>query len=127
MAELPARLPCSDNIWEAHSAQAWASMIHFASSPAIGLPFYSLLRDITAQRAVLGSVPAWAKRLCAQALGRQLLDLRELEETSKPDILGLPSLGTAHEETKTTLLNSLSALHASLSNPSSTSDLVNMK
>lgn len=127
MAELPARLPCSDSIWEAHSAQAWVSMLPFASSPATGLLFYPLIRDIIAQRAVLGPVPAWAKRLCAQAIGRLLLDLRELEETSTPNILGLSSLRTANEETKMSLLNSLSAIHDSLSSPSSTSDLVNMK
>lgn len=127
IAELPARLPCSESVWEAHSSQAWASMLPFASSPATGLLFYPLLRDIIAQKPALAQVPAWAKRLCAQAIGRLLWDLREIEDASTPSILGLPSLGRAHNETKTTLLKSLTALHDSLSRPTCTSDLVNMK
>ena len=127
IAELPARLPCIESIWEAHSPQAWASMISFATSPPLGLAFYPLLRDIIAQRPVLDSVPAWAKRLCAQAIGRLLWDLREIEDASSPLILGLQSLATNHLETKRDLLKSLAALHDSSSHPTCTSDIVNMK
>lgn len=127
IAELPARLPCMESMWEAHSAQSWASLLSFTSSPAAGLPFYAILRDIIAQKPVLGSVPPWAKRLCAQAIGRMLWDLREIEDACSPHILGLPSLVASHQETKRALLTSLTELHDSLSNPTCTSDIVNMK
>lgn len=127
IAELPARLPCSENLWEAHSAQAWASMISFSTSPPEGLLFYPFLRDIIAQKSVLEAAPAWAKRICSQAIGRLLWDLQEVEDASTPNVLGLPSLTVAHESTKSTLLKSLSNLHDSLVHPTCISDIVNMK
>ncbi|KAF2184126.1 hypothetical protein K469DRAFT_634275 [Zopfia rhizophila CBS 207.26] len=126
IAELPSRLPCSESIWEAHSAQAWAAILPFATCPPAGLPFYTLLRDVIAQKPGLDSVPAWAKRLCVHAIDRMLYDMRELEDASAPNILGLSSLTVAHRETKRALLASLTLLQDSLSRPMCTSDIVNM-
>ncbi|KAK5075678.1 hypothetical protein LTR70_010026 [Exophiala xenobiotica] len=62
IAELPAKLPCSESLCETHSAKAWASMISFATSPPDGVLFYPLLRDILAHKPIANSNPAWAKR-----------------------------------------------------------------
>jgi hypothetical protein len=127
VAELPARLPCAESLWEAHSSQAWASMISLTHSPPAGLSFYPLLRDFLAGKTGLKSVPAWGKRICAHVIGRMLWDLREIEDTASPDGLGLPSLAASHENTKVILLKSLERVHDSLSQPISTSDIINMK
>ncbi|KAI0972120.1 hypothetical protein F4678DRAFT_431247 [Xylaria arbuscula] len=126
IAELPSRLPCSENLWEAHSAHAWTAMLPFTSTPPTGVPFFTILRDIMTNKPPPDHVPAWGKRLCAHAIGRMLHDLREIEDTSSPANLGLASLATAHQETKKTLLKSLALVQKSLSRPASTSDLVSM-
>ncbi|KAI1288688.1 fungal-specific transcription factor domain-containing protein [Xylaria venustula] len=126
VAELPSRLPCSENLWEAHSAHAWAAMLPFTSSPPTEVPFFTILRGIMMNKRPPDYVPAWGKRLCAHAIGRMLHDLREIEDISSLESLGLPSLATAHQETKKTLLKSLTLVQASLSHPVSTSDLVSM-
>lgn len=127
IAELPAKLPCSESLWEAHSAKAWASMISFATSPPDGVLFYPLLRDVLAHKPIANSNPAWAKRLCAQAVGRLLWDLKEIEDASQPNILGLPSLAQSQKATRQRLLESLTLLHDSLSKPTSTAEVINMK
>lgn len=127
IAELPTRLPCAESLWEAHSAQAWASMVSFAPSPPSGLLFYHILRETIAGKSELDPAPAWGKRICAQVIGRLLWDLREIEDASSSDMLGLPSLASSHQQTKLTLLKSLAAVHDSLSHPTCTSDIVNLK
>lgn len=127
IAELPSRLPCSESIWEAHSAQAWAAILPFAKTPPAGLPFYPLLQDIISQKPIPDSAPAWAKRLCVHGVARTLHDLREIEDAGAPNILGLPNLSVAHQETKQALLRALVSLQDSLSHPTCTSEIVNMK
>lgn len=127
IAELPARLPCMESFWEAHSAQSWASLVSFSTSPPVGLPFYATVRDIIAKKSTLSTVPPWSRRLCAQAIGRMLWDLKEIEHASSPHVLGLTSLATTHQESKAALLSSLTDLHDSQSNPTCTADIVNMK
>ena len=127
IAELPARLPCSESLWEAHSPQAWASMISFATGPANGFLLHPLLRDTIAHKSMLNAVPAWAKRICAQVISRLLWDLREIEDISSPDIMGIPSLAAGHQETKRNLLQSLDELEASVTSPTCTSEITNMK
>lgn len=127
IAELPSRLPCSESIWEAHSARAWAALVPFSASPPTGLLFYPVLRQIIAKGTVPSNAPAWAKRLCAQAIARILHDMKETQDASAPNVLGLPSMTEAHEQTKRSLLASLGALEGSLATPMCTADVVNMK
>ncbi|PSN72957.1 hypothetical protein BS50DRAFT_174443 [Corynespora cassiicola Philippines] len=125
IAELPSRLPCCENIWSAHSAQAWVAILPFATSSPPGMLFYPLLQDIIAGKPVPGHTPAWGKRLCVHALSRMLWDLREVEDAGINN-LGLSALATAHQETKHSLLQALLALEAALSRPTSTFEIVNM-
>ena len=127
IAELPRKLPCSESLWEAHSAKAWASMISFATSPPGGVPLYPLLRGVIAQQPISATVPAWAKRLAVQAISRMLWDLKEIEDASASDILGVPSLAAAHKATREPLLKGLNALYDALSSPTCVSDVFNMK
>ncbi|CAH0027043.1 unnamed protein product [Clonostachys rhizophaga] len=126
IAELPPRLPCSESIWEAHSARAWAALVPFTSSPPAGLLFYPTLREIISQRNVPPDAPAWAMRLCAVAIGSILYDLKEVQDASAPGILGIQAMTEAHLQTRQTLINGLEALDASLGKPMCTADVVNM-
>lgn len=127
ISELPTKLPCSESLWDAPSANAWASVVSFSASPPDGIPFYPLLRNIIARNAVSESVPAWAKRICALVISRLLWDLRELEDAASPQVLGLSSLANCHKATRENLLASLTALSNSLSRPTCTYDVINMK
>lgn len=127
IAELPPRLPCSESIWEAHSARAWAALVPFTSSPPAGLLFYPTLREIISQGKVPPDAPAWAMRLCAVAIGSILYDLKEVQDASAPGILGIQAMTEAHLQTRQTLINGLEALDASLGKPMCTADVVNMK
>lgn len=128
ISELPRKLPCAESLWEAPSANSWASVILFSSSPPDGIPFYPLLRSIiSSRRGGLKSVPSWARRICALVISRLLWDLRELEDASSSDILGLCSLVESHKAAKENLLASLMTINDSLSNPTCTHDIINMK
>lgn len=70
---------------------------------------------------------SWAKRLCAQVMGRLLWDLKQLEVVAMPEYCGLGSLISAHRESKTSLLKGLNSLVESLATPLSTSDLISYK
>lgn len=127
ISELPTKLPCSESLWEAPSAKAWASMVSFSASPPTGIPFYPLLRKINAHKTTLDSVPAWAKRICALVISRLLWDLREMEDASSPDVLGLQSLAESHKASREILLGSLISVSDALSRPTSTYEVINMK
>lgn len=127
ISELPNKLPCSESLWDAPSANAWASVVSFSASPPGGLPFYPLLRNIISRKTVPESVPAWAKRICALVISRLLWDLREMEDASSPEVLGLPSLVDSHKATRENLLASLMSVSNSLSRPACTYDVINMK
>lgn len=127
ISELPTKLPCAESLWEAPSAKAWASMVSFSASSPTGIPFYPLLRNITSRKTALDSVPAWAKRISALVLSRLLWDLREMEDASAPDVLGLQSLAESHKATRKTLLASLVTISDALSKPANTYEVINMK
>lgn len=127
ISELPTKVPCAESLWDAPSANAWASVVSFSASPPDGIPFYPLLRSIIARKTVSDSVPAWARRLCVLVICRLLWDLRELEDASSPDVVGLSSLADSHKATRENLLASLTALSDSLSRPTCTYDVINMK
>lgn len=127
LSELPTKLPCAESLWEAPSANAWASVASFSTSPPDGIPFYPLLRSIIARKIVSDSVPAWARRICVLVISRLLWDLRELEDASSPDVTGLSSLADSHKATRENLLTSLTALSDSLSRPACSYDVINMK
>jgi hypothetical protein len=127
IAELPSRLPCSENVWEAHSARAWAALVPFATSSPAGLPFYPTLREIIAHGRTAYPAPAWALRLCGVAIGSVLYDLKEVQDLSAPGVLGMQSMTQAYQDTRQSLLSGLSSLEASLVKPTCTADVVNMK
>ena len=127
ISELPPRLPCSESLWEAHSAKAWMSMVGFSSGPSEGKLLYPTLQTTIAGKPEVKSIPSWGRRLCLMILGRYLWDLRELEEAASTRVLGLPSLASAHQSTRSNLLHAMSTFNDSLSNPTSTAEVVNMK
>ncbi|KAJ5587130.1 uncharacterized protein N7459_002895 [Penicillium hispanicum] len=126
ISELPKRLPFSESLWEAPSANAWASVASFSTSPPSGIPFYPLLRNIISRKRVSDSAPAWAKRICALVITRLLWDLREMEDASCSDVLGLPSLADSHKASRENLLTSLMVVNDSLSRPISNYEVINM-
>jgi hypothetical protein len=127
VSELPVKLPCSENLWDAPSSNAWASVASFSASPPGGIPFYPLLRSIISRKLVPDFVPSWSKRICALVISRLLWDLREMRDASAPDVLGLSSLSDSHKAALQKLLDSLMAINDSLTTPTCTYDVVNMK
>lgn len=121
--ELPSRLPCSENLWEAPTAKAWASMLVFNKQSGA---FYPLFQRLMVSNSPPHSLSAWSKRLLAQALGRLHTDLKELEDSSMPSMLGLASLAESQRTSRRTVLVALSSLSDSLSAPSSTTEIVSM-
>ena len=71
-------------------------------------------------------LPAWSKRLLAQALSRLHTDLKELEDCSRPSMLGLASLAESQRTSRKAILAALSSLHDSLSSSRSTTEIVSM-
>jgi hypothetical protein len=86
-----------------------------------------VLKQALAGRELPSSLGFWAKRLCAQVIGRLLWDLWQIEVVAMPEYLGLGSIVAAHQDTKRSLLKGLNNLVESLSSPSSTSDLTSYK
>ncbi|KEF59378.1 uncharacterized protein A1O9_04222 [Exophiala aquamarina CBS 119918] len=121
--ELPPRLPCSDSLWEAPTAKTWASILAFNNQPGA---FYPLFQNLMASNTPPRSLPAWSKRLLAQALSRLHTDLKELEDCSMPSMLGLASLAESQRTSRKRMLAALSSLHDSLSAPKSTTEIVSM-
>ncbi|WP_237150030.1 hypothetical protein, partial [Metapseudomonas otitidis] len=85
------------------------------------------LRSIISRKVVPDFVPSWSKRICALVISRLLWDLREMRDASTPDVLGLSSLSDSHKAALQSLLGSLMALNDSLTTPTCTYDVVNMK
>ncbi|KAF5574202.1 hypothetical protein FPCIR_13699 [Fusarium pseudocircinatum] len=123
LSELPSELPCPESMWNASSARAWFALMsrlgHDDSRPNLS----KVLKQALAGRELPSSLGSWAKRLCAQVIGRLLWDLWQIEVVAMPEYLGLGSIVAAHQDTKRSLLKGLNNLVESLSSPSSTSDL----
>lgn len=127
LSELPARLPCSESLWEAPSAHAWAALKFRSPSKAQGAKLSSVLKAAMAGKLLGGHVSMWGRRLCGQVIGRLLWDLKQLEALSTTEYFGLPSLFKAHQHSKSSLLRGLDSLLESMEQPCSTSDLVSYK
>jgi hypothetical protein len=126
ISELPARLPCSNSLWEAHSSKAWLAMMSFSAGPISGSLFYALMQDLTASKANLASIPVWGRRLCSLAISRILWDLKEMKAASAPNMFGITSLAAGYKTSSESMLQSLDALNESLSSPTSTAEVVNL-
>ncbi|KAF5700769.1 hypothetical protein FGLOB1_10561 [Fusarium globosum] len=123
LSELPSELPCPESMWNASSARAWFALMS-RLGPDDSRPNLSrVLKQALAGRELPLSLGSWAKRLCAQVIGRLLWDLWQIEVVAMPEYLGLGSIVAAHQDTKRSLLKGLNKLVESLSSPSSTSDL----
>lgn len=127
ISELPIKAPCLENLWEAPSANAWASVASFSTGIQSDISFYPLLQNIIAQRDIRNVTPAWAKRLCSLVISRFLGDLREIEEISSSKVLGLSSLVDVHKKTRENLLASLSGMSNSFSRPTCMNEMANIK
>ncbi|KID69964.1 Transcription factor, fungi, partial [Metarhizium hybridum] len=127
LSELPARLPCSESLWEAPSAHAWVALKFRCPPKAQGAKLSSVLKAAMAGKPVDEHVSMWGRRLCGQVIGRLLWDLKQLEALSTTDYFDLPSLFKAHQHSKTSLLRGLDSLLESMEQPCSTSDLVSYK
>lgn len=126
LAELPSKLPCSETLWDAPSAQAWNALRSHIPAGKLNASFRDALRN-SMDGKVHRDLTAWGKRLCAQVIGRLLWDLRQLQIMSMPDYLCLTSLLSAQRQSRTELLGRLDRLTNSMASPSSTSDLINYK
>lgn len=126
LAELPDKLPCSESLWEAPSAQAWNVLRSHLPGDKSNASFPDALRDNLAGKTHRG-LTAWGKRLGAQVIGRLLWDLKQLQIMSMPDFLGLTSLLSAQHQSKTALLDGLDRLTESMASPGSIADLINYK
>jgi hypothetical protein len=128
ICELPARLPCADRLWEAHSARTWLSMMAFSGSSVPGIAFYELMQNLPATNSQkdLSSIPVWGRRLCALATGRLLWDLKEIKTASAPTMFGMSSLAASYKASGEALLRNLQTLTASLHHPASTTEVVNL-
>ncbi|KAH8894432.1 hypothetical protein GQ53DRAFT_683063 [Thozetella sp. PMI_491] len=124
LSELPSRVPCAESLWEAPSAHAWAALRARAHPNAFGAPVPSILKAVLSGRPVPTHVSYWGKRLCAQVIGRLLWDLKQLEILSTPEYFGLPTLSSAQQKNKASLLHALDSLLASMDQPASTADLI---
>lgn len=125
--DISTRMPCAEALWEAPTAQAWASLLDsgaFTQSSFTdkGTRFYPTLRDVISEKISPETLTSWGKRLCAQAMGRILWDFKELEESVLSvggssntsgltgGGLGLPMLSPGLKPAKETLLRSLKTL-----------------
>lgn len=127
LGELPSRLPCTESLWEAPSAHAWAALRFRSPSKAQGAKLSSVLKAAMTGQPLGDHVSMWGRRLCGQVIGRLLWDLKQLEALSTTDYFDLPSLFKAHQHSKTSLLRGLDSLLESMEQPCSTSDLVSYK
>ncbi|KLU81076.1 hypothetical protein MAPG_00171 [Magnaporthiopsis poae ATCC 64411] len=91
-------------------------------SPTKSVP--SILKAVLSGRPAPPHISYWGKRLCAQIIGRLLWDLKQLEILSTPEHFGLPTLFSAQQENRVSLLNALDSLLASMDQPASTADLI---
>lgn len=127
LSELPTRTPCAESLWEAPSAHAWAALRVRAHPNALGAPVPSILKAVLSGTPVPPHISSWGKRLCAQVIGRLLWDLKQLEILSTPEHFGLPTLFSAQQENRASLLHALDSLLASMDQPTSTADLISYK
>lgn len=127
LSELPSKLPSSDCLWEAPSADAWLALRTRLGSVSLGPSLSSLLHGLVNGTHMSEHISSWSKRLCGQVLGRLLWDLRQIEILSKSDFFCLPSLSSGQQQSKASLLRGLDYLLTTLNNPTSTSDLVSYK
>jgi hypothetical protein len=127
LAELPPKLPCAESLWDAPSAQAWLALRSRSSNQALSPSFYGILSTLTGGKDVPPYLGTWAKRLCGQAIGRLLWDLKQLAVIAKPEHFGLSHLSTAHQQSKDSLLRALDRLLYSMDAPSSTAELISYK
>ncbi|KAL7911492.1 fungal-specific transcription factor domain-containing protein [Trichoderma velutinum] len=121
LSELPRKLPCNESLWGATSAQAWLALrSHLSISPSLS----DTLKDIFSGKQISNSLGTWARRLCSQVIGRLLWDLKQLEVVAMPEHFGLPSLLSAHQQSKKLLLRSLNHLLSFMASPSNTPELI---
>ncbi|KEZ44922.1 hypothetical protein SAPIO_CDS2284 [Scedosporium apiospermum] len=124
LSELPSRLPCIDSVWEAPSASAWAALKSRLPPSALGAPLSGVISAAIAGKPPPRHVSVWGKRLCGQAVGRLLWDLKQLEAIATNECFGVPSLFTSHQQSKLSLLRGLDCMAESMNHPISTADLV---
>lgn len=126
LQELPDHLPCDESLWEAHSAQAWASMASLSGFSLQGDLFRPRLREVLSEKLVTDNVSSWWKRCCAQAIVRLFWDLKEMDNS----ILSLftpNSFSASQAQLRKYLFRALRRLHDSAARPSRPHDLIHVK
>ncbi|KAJ5585777.1 hypothetical protein N7450_005564 [Penicillium hetheringtonii] len=111
LSELPSRLPCAEELWDAPTGMAWRALgLH--SPTSFGASVDVVLRELMAGRPIPSdtSLSSWAKRLCGQIIGRLLWDLKQLDTLSLSGWLGLTPLQSAQNQAKMSLLKSFDNL-----------------
>lgn len=124
LGELPRKLPCIESLWNAASPQAWLALRSRLSPASFSPNLFVMLKSCLAGKEVDFTLGSWAKRLCAQVLGRLLWDLKELEVVAMPSRLGLNSLLNPYQESKRSILTALDMLRNLTASPASTPDLI---
>lgn len=135
LRDLPLRLPCSDELYNAPDAECWADL-RFQSPYRDQGPQVSTVVAATAARKVLSDhISPWSKRLCTQVLERILRGY--MGQTQRDSTIAAArhhglDLGSATTEKAESLLWSISFLgksvhEAAISKPLSTMDLFNFR
>lgn len=128
LSELPSRLPCAEELWDAPTGMAWRALgLH--SPTSFGASVDVVLRELMAGRPIPSdtSLSSWAKRLCGQIIGRVLWDLKQLDTLSLSGWLGLTPLQSAQNQAKMSLLKSFDNLALGINCPLSTKELIDYK
>ncbi|KAF4498458.1 Vegetative incompatibility HET-E-1 [Fusarium agapanthi] len=89
LSELPSELPCPESMWNATSARAWFALMSRLGQDDSRPNLSKVLKQALAGRELQSSLGSWAKRLCAQVIGRLLWDLWQIEVVAMPDIASL--------------------------------------
>ena len=129
LSQLPKRMPCSEEIWEASTPAAWKSLSKTRPHLAKGALFSCCARSVIAGNAAPDDLSIFGKKLTAQFISRLLWDVKlsQSVERSHGFELGLEFLSDAHSRTKSRLLRGLDGLRKSLSSPSTVTGLIHHK
>lgn len=126
LQELPDTLPCDESLWDASTARSWASVAFLTSHPLRGLSFRPLLRQLSNGIHMEDQSSGWWKRCLAQAIGRLLSDLKEVEGS----VANLYAIDLRLESPigrRKALLDSLTLLRDSARRPARPDELVHTK
>lgn len=126
VTELPTFLPCTEPLWDIPCSSTWNlkdTMLLTANNAHLA----TQLQSILAENRVEANLSLFAKKLCAQVIGRLIWDFKKMYTFPEPSLLGSDFFMDAQNRTKTKLLRGLDELRKSLSNPLSINGVIHHK